>query len=360
MLYHALKALRANFTRTVLIFLSLSVSITAVFLITAIAHGIVDSYSTILKSDGDLIITQAKISDTFFSNVDTALIPKIKKIKGVQSVEAMIVGASPVEALPIVAVYGLSKGKMKSYKIVAGEYPKDGEVMLGKTIASRVQKRYISIGDKEYRVSGVYESDTGFESGGVILTLKDAGELFNKKSSMLFVNVAKNSDIDKIIQKIKSLSKSIDVKTTDSFVKNYNQFKIITTSADAISLIALLMGLISIASIMSVTILERKYEFGILRALGFSRMTITLRILVETLIIWIVGFFTALGVSVGILWILKKAPQLQGYIDGVITLPLALEVAVASLVMTILGALIPAIKASGIDPVELINRGSRA
>ena len=56
---------------------------------------------------GDIIITQAKISDTFFSNVNINLIEKkINQIKDVKESSALIVGASPVEKLPIVAIYG--------------------------------------------------------------------------------------------------------------------------------------------------------------------------------------------------------------------------------------------------------------
>ncbi len=360
MLTNAFRALLANPMRSLLVFLSLTVSITAVFLISAVAHGIVSSYSTILRSDGDLIVTQARIADTFFSDVDTALIPRISKLPGVSKVTAMIVGASPVGSLPIVAVYGLSPGRMSRYKILAGDYPKKGEAMVGQGIAGRFTGSTLSIGDRKFRISGVFGSETGFESGGVILSLEDAGALFHKKASMLFVDLDGTQPARKVMEAIRKLSDRIEVKSTDAFVKNYHQFRIIETSADVISAIALLMGLISIASIMSVTMLERKYEFGILRALGHSRAAIVGRILLETLMVGIVAYLTALAAALGILWILRRLPALQGYVDGVITLPLALEVGAAALTMTVLGAIVPAWRASGIDPMELITRGSRA
>ncbi|WP_292662232.1 ABC transporter permease [Nitratifractor sp.] len=361
MFTQALKALQANRMRSLLIFLSLTVSVTAVFLISAVAHGIVSSYSTILRSDGDLIVTQAKISDTFFSDVDTALIPRIARIPGVRRVTAMIVGASPAGKLPIVAVYGLSGERMKNYRLLSGHYPKRGEVLVGRGIAGRFgSENRLQIGDRKFRISGVFGSETGFESGGVILTLSDAGKLFHKKASMLFVDLDKTVPAQKVMEAIRKLSDRIEVKSTDAFVKNYHQFRIIETSADVISLIALLMGLISIASIMSVTMLERKYEFGILRALGYGRGSIVGRILTETLILGIFSYLSALAAALGILWVLRHLPALQGYVDGVITPALAAEVGIAALTMTVLGAILPAWRASGIDPMELITRGSRA
>ena len=62
---YALKALKANRLKTLLIFASLVLTITSIFLITSISNGVISMYGSLLKSDGDIIITQAKISDTF-------------------------------------------------------------------------------------------------------------------------------------------------------------------------------------------------------------------------------------------------------------------------------------------------------
>ena len=72
-----------------------------------------------------------------------------------------------------------------------------------------------------------FESEIGFENGGIVLNISDTGEIFNKSASMILVNTALNSDIEEIIKEIKTLSKDIDVKSTQNFVDNYNQFKII-------------------------------------------------------------------------------------------------------------------------------------
>ena len=115
MIPFALKALFANKLKTILIYLSLIFSIISIFLISSISNGIISMYSSMLKSDGDIIITQANISDTFFSNVNIDLIEKINKIPDILESSALIVGASPVEKLPIVAIYGASFNRFKNY-----------------------------------------------------------------------------------------------------------------------------------------------------------------------------------------------------------------------------------------------------
>ena len=118
------KALNRNRFKTFLIYLSITVAITAIFMITSISRGIIGMYSTMLKSDGDIIVTQAKIADTFFSDVNISLAEKIKNIAGVKEVYALILGASPINDLPIAAIYGVSENRFKTYRLTEGAYPK--------------------------------------------------------------------------------------------------------------------------------------------------------------------------------------------------------------------------------------------
>ena len=352
----ALKALFANKLKTILIYLSLIFSIISIFLISSISNGIITMYSSMLKSDGDIIITQANISDTFFSNVNIDLIEKINKIPDILESSALIVGASPVEKLPIVAIYGASFNRFKNYKLETGNYPKQNEVIVGKSIYEQLtNKDEIQIANKSFKISGVFKSEIGFENGGVVLTITDAGEIFNKSASMIMVNTTLNSNIENIIKDIKLIDPQIDAKSTRNFVDNYNQFKIIKTSSNVISLIAFCMGLLGIVSLMSITINQRKSEFGIKRALGIKTSKIVFSIMLESFILGVFSFISAFIISNLILFFIKNASSLQGYVNGEISNELALYIFIASISMAIIGSIIPALNASKTDPIELIQ-----
>lgn len=313
-------------------------------------------YSTLLKSDGDIIITQAKISDTFFSNVNIDLIEKINKFAGIQETSALIVGASPVENLPIVAIYGSTKNRFKKYELILGNYPKENEVIIGNSIYEQLNnKKQIQIANKTFLVSGVFKSEIGFENGGVVLTIKDAGTIFNKSASMILVNTTIDSNSNEIIENIKELSNEIDVKSTQNFVDNYNQFKIIKTSSNVISAIAFGMGLLGIVSLMTITINQRRAEFGIKRALGISTLEIVYSIIFESIILGFLSFICAFFISNIVLYLIKNVQSLQGYVNGEISTTLALYIFITSISMAIIGSIIPAINASKIDPIELIQ-----
>lgn len=353
---HALKALNANRLKTSLIYFSLVFSITAIFLITAISNGVISMYSTILKTDGDIIVTQAKISDTFFSNVNRDLLEKINTLEGVTKSSAIIVGATPVENLPIVALYGVSSNRFSNYALTQGSYPKTNEVLVGKSIYALLQnKNSINIANATFRVSGVFESKIGFENGGVVLPIEDASSIFNKSASMLLITTSLDSNIDSTIAQIKALSNDIEVKSTQSFIDNYNQFKIIQSSSHAVSFIAFSMGLLGIVSIMSITVHQRKSEFGIKRALGIPMQKIVGQIMVESFILGFFSFLSAFFIAHIVLFCIKNSTSLQGYVNGEISSSLAFYIFLTSMSMAILGAIIPALNASKTDPIILIQ-----
>lgn len=353
------KALKRHRFKTFLMYLSITVAITAIFMITSVSRGIIGMYSTMLKSDGDIIVTQAKIADTFFSDVKRSLQSNIANLQGVKKVYALILGASPINELPIAAIYGVSDNRFKNYTLIQGVYPKKDEVILSKNINARLHApSSVVISNKTYHVSGVFESGIGFEDGGAVLTLEDASALFNKEASLFLVTMEKAQDATTILHRINALSNDIEAKTTHEFVENYNQFKIIETSSNVISAVAFLMGLLGIASLMSITMNERRSEFGILRAIGKSPLFILKTVMIETFIVTLAGFVSAVLFSKGLLYLIAHVEKFQGYVNGEMTLGTIFFVFVCSVAMALLGTLFPAYFASKVDPIILIQRGA--
>ena len=353
-----LKALRKNRFKTALIFISMSVSISAIFLISAISGGVVSMYSAMLKTDGDIIVTQRGIADTFFSDINRSLLHPISQLHGVKEANALILGAAPVDPLPIVGIYGVSEGRFKSYHLTQGRYPKAGEVMLGSKIYETLKHpSVITLSKKAFSVSGVFKSRIGFEDGGVVMDLQSAGTVFHKSASIFLLSLSDLGESDTIIKQINAMQPDLEAKTTDGFIDSYNQFKIIKTSSDVIGMMAFLMGILGIVSMMSMVVNDRKSEFGIMRSIGLSSSLIIFKLLSETLVIAIIAFVVAWGVSEGVLELIKHADKFQGYINGEITAALLVKVFIVSVVMAFIGTLMPAIYASRIDPMSLIQKG---
>lgn len=129
-------------------------------------------------------------------------------------------------------------------------------------------------------------------------------------------------------------------------------FSVINLAGFVIGIFALVVGMFSVANIMFVSVRERTNIIGIKMALGAKRWFILLEILFEAVVLCIVG--GALGLL--FIWAVTKA--ISSAIDFDIHLSLAntLVGVLTSVIVGVLSGLIPAIQASGMDPVEAIRK----
>jgi len=345
--------------KTLLIFISATSAIASIFLITALGNGIISMYASMLKTDGDIIVMQRGVADTFFSDVNLSLLDPISKLDGVTSAQGVIVGAGSIDIVPIAGIYGVTKNRMSNYLLTEGSYPKDGEVILGESIATILNHpKNIELMGSPFEVSGIYKSNIGFENGGVVVPISDTEKLFNKSASFLLISLKNiEQDSNDVIKKIKLLSDNIEVKSTTEFIDNYNQFKIIRISTGVIASISFFMGFLAIVSLMSMMINDRRYEFGIKRAVGIPQTTIIIHIIIEVVAITLLAFILAYGLSLVLLEQLQNIQKFQGYLSGEIDQTLFVQILVGSVFMAVIGALIPALIAARVDPIILINRG---
>ena len=119
-----------------------------------------------------------------------------------------------------------------------------------------------------------------------------------------------------------------------------------------IAAISLIVSGIGIMNIMLVTVTERTREIGIRKAIGAERRTIIIQFLIEACMICGIGGLLGIAASYPATWIYCKI-QL-GYLVQPDTQIMAVAAGV-SVVLGIIFGLYPAVKASGIQPVEALR-----
>ena len=132
----------------------------------------------------------------------------------------------------------------------------------------------------------------------------------------------------------------------------------ISTVLIAFVAISLVVSSVMIGVITYISVLERRKEIGILRAIGASKHNISTVFNAETFIIG--GLAGLLGVGITYLLLIpanRIIASLTGQVDIRAYLPLtAAGILVAlSIVLTLLGGLIPAKKAARSDPVSALR-----
>jgi len=118
-------------------------------------------------------------------------------------------------------------------------------------------------------------------------------------------------------------------------------------------LLALAVGGLGIANVMSISVIQRSSEIGIRRAVGHSRSKIGSQFLLESLFVGILGGILGAAVGVGVVYLVSAFAHwvvVINYRKIPIWMALALVVSVGA-------GLYPSIKAARLEPLETLRLG---
>ncbi len=116
-------------------------------------------------------------------------------------------------------------------------------------------------------------------------------------------------------------------------------------------LLALTVGGLGIANVMSISVIQRSSEIGIRRAVGHSRSIVGMQFLLESLFVGLLGGLIGAALGVGIVYIVSAFAHWTVVINYR-QIPIWMSLAIA---VAVVAGLYPSIKASRLEPLETLR-----
>ena len=119
----------------------------------------------------------------------------------------------------------------------------------------------------------------------------------------------------------------------------------------ALSAVGLIVGGVGVVAIMMISVTERTREIGVRKALGATRANILLQFLIEAVTLTGIGGAIGLFIGWGVAVLVRQYSPIAASVP-----PLAVVAALgASAVTGVLFGMLPAMRASRLDPVDALR-----
>jgi lipoprotein-releasing system permease protein len=221
---------------------------------------------------------------------------------------------------------------------------------------------------KEFIVTGIYDSDNReYDSKFAYISISNAQNLFKLGNAVGGIEIRlndinKSEDVKKILQT--SLGDKYNVLSWyDLHLDFYSILKIERWVAFIILSLIIAVASFNILGSLTMTVIEKKRDIGILKAMGASDNTITRIFLYEGLVVGFIGMFAGSFIGAGVVLAQKyfEFYKLDSSIYKISALPVMIDITdfifvpLAALLLCFIASLYPARRAAKLNPVESIR-----
>lgn len=229
----------------------------------------------------------------------------------------------------------LSTGEIKEKEFILSGILQTSDI-------SKAQKSYSAIISKSYFVSEEVDENTKYN---VYINIVKPKKLTADEVKESILSIAKNMGIEEY-----------DVRINTDYINASNPDPQVIAGGIVVALIIILSSMLVIYSIFYVSVINKVYEYGKLRAVGATKRQIRKIILREGFILSCISI--PLGIAIGYLIgqvVILKALKMDRYGVGGMNIFIAIGVAVITVISVLLSLLKPMKMACNISPVEAMR-----
>ncbi len=347
---------------------AVALAVMTVVVLTVVSSGLESSAAAILKiGKSDFTVAQKSVSDILFSYLDEHQLAEIRATKGVaNAVGALVETESINPANPLFLEIGLPPDELTPFgvHVLAGRpYSANAthQVMLGWRAAEDMG---LHVGDTfkangtRNTIVGIYSTGISFGDLGAIFPLP-AVQAYNRVPgavTLVFVKVAPGYRVAQVERRITYAHPELTtIRTASQFGRADRNVVFLKAAATGSTIVAVVIGAVVVGNTMMLSLFERTREFGLLRAIGWTRTRVVSLLLGEGMVLAVIGAAVGVGLSYMVTSILQALPQLVGILHSNYTTQAFWRGLYTGLGMTVLGTLYPALRAGLLSPLQALS-----
>jgi putative ABC transport system permease protein len=334
--------------RTALTGLGVAFGVTTTVALLALTGGISRSAGDLAKlGRADFGVFQSGLADLTASSLPASIVGRVERVPGVAAAAPILVVAHAIPRSSSILVFGAELRSFLSRRLVmiSGTSAHGEQAMVGVGAASALHVRagdHLTILGRRVEVSGIYRSGISLEDGGVVVSLPVLQRLSKRHGQISIIAILIDpgyleTRVEHAVQRAApgtlALGDPGEVSRVDT------NSRLLSKAAVIIAVLSLLLGAVVVINTMALAMIERRTEFGILAAIGWSRGRIARLILGETVAISLAG--AAVGLAIGALAsvLLVAALTASTFVTPAITLWVLGRGVLVGFALGVLGAL---------------------
>lgn len=364
----ALRSMWVRRSRSLLTALGVGTGIALIIAIFVLSSGLKEDFSAAAGiTEADLVATQRGLAGPLGGSIPDVSVSRLEEMEGVENASGFLVTTLGISGLSMFNLFGVNGDDVSLYlsgsRCVAGSQELvTGEIQVGKIAGDTLG---VGAGDsmeltagKAFTVAGVYETGNVYLDSGAIVMLGEAQAIAGREGRVTAIALflSAGADGDEVAAQIEEEIQLLEVVSSPKLLETSASARMVTTTSWTIFAVAVVMACIGMMNTMSMSVMERMREIGLLRAVGWSRFRIVRMVLTESVIIGLLGFMAGVGLGVFAIWavITFSDFQMPG-LRSMDSIPFVIGLA-AALLVAVLGGLVPAARAAGLSPARALDR----
>jgi putative ABC transport system permease protein len=350
--------------RSLISIVAIALEVALILLIAGLCYGIMNDSKTRTAGIGADVIVQPPGSSNL-AGISGAPVPIkvgdiLRHLPHVKVVSPVIWQLSTAGTLEVID--GIDLPTFESLAgpfqyVAGGPFRSPNDILVDDYIA---RQRHVTVGstmevlNHSFRVAGIVENGRGARKFLPLASLQDLIGA-KDKASVFYVKLDDPANAEAVVNEVKSQPgmEKYAVQSTEEYLSMMTPSRLpgFRPFIGVVIGVSLIIGFLVIFQSMYAAVMERTREIGILKAMGASKFYIVSAILRETGLLAVVGIGLGIVFSLAASWgIRQRFPLVQ----VVVTKDWIGWAMIVAAVGAIAGALYPAFKAAGKDPIEAL------